>query len=185
MGDYYVMIGVSIVILLIIIYMYIKDLENSRKLKSYEKSIEELNKQIYSLQKSVNEFEQSHKKSSIKSERGIDEKLNEFRAEIQNDINSTITKITPLVDIIQEVQRSFQNHKNKIDTRMAQIEDRVKSVISLPTSLNSSTEESKIISLYQSGKSKEEIAKELRLTSGEVEFFLKISNFGNSEKSTK
>lgn len=184
MGDYYIMIGVSIVILFIIIYMYIKDLENSRKLKSYERSIEELNKQLFTIQKSVKEFEESQTKKSKSSERSIDDRLNEFREEMKSDIKSTVANITPLVDIIENVQRSFQAHKNKIDTRMAEIEDRVKAVIAIPT-VSSSLDESRILTMYQDGKSKEEIAKELRITKGEVELILKISNYGKNEETDR
>lgn len=46
-------VGVGLVFALLIIYFYLKDAENTKRSKRYEKSIEDLNKEIYRLQKKL------------------------------------------------------------------------------------------------------------------------------------
>lgn len=187
MSDFYGIIGIGVVILFILAYLYIKDLENAKKLKSYEKSIEELSKQIHFLKKVSKEYEENKNSSEIdssKNKRHIDDKLNEIRAEMQNDVKQALNSLSPLIGVLEDIQKSFQIHKNKIDRRMGEIEERVKSVISIPT-ISNSLDESKIVSMFKNGRTMEEIAKDLRVTKGEVELILKISNFDINNKNKK
>ncbi len=187
MSDFYGIIGIGVVILFILAYLYIKDLENAKKLKSYEKSIEELNKQIHSLRKIAKEYEENKHNTEIDSsnnKRHIDSKLNEVRAELQNDVKQALNSLSPLISVLEEIQKSFQIHKNKIDRRMGEIEDRVKAVISIPT-ISNSLDESKIVAMFKNGRTMEEIAKDLRVTKGEVELILKIANFDINKKNEK
>ncbi len=50
-------VGVGLVFALLIIYFYLKDAENTKRSKRYEKSIEDLNKEIYRLQKKLKTYE--------------------------------------------------------------------------------------------------------------------------------
>lgn len=186
-SDYYITIGIAVVILFIVAYLYIRDLENTKKLKSYEKSIEDLNKQIFNLQKvtkELNEEKLTTKTTNIHLKKELNDRLNEIRAEVQNDVKSALSSLNPLIDVLEDIQKSFQIHKNKIDIRMGEIEDRVKAVISIPTTSNS-LDESRIVSMFKNGKTMEEIAKELRVTKGEVELILKIANLGVEQTNAK
>ena len=64
---------------------------------------------------------------------------------------------------------SFQNEQQD---KLYSIEERTKSITKL--SPNDNNDESKIVAMYQSGKSKENIAKDLRIGIGKVEFVLKF-----------
>ena len=187
MSDLYGIIGIGVVILFILAYLYIKDLENAKKLKSYEKSIEELNKQMYSLRKIAKEYEENKHNVEVDSsnnKRHIDAKLNEIRAEIQNDVKQALNSLAPLIGVLEDIQKAFQIHKNRVDRRMGEIEERVKAVISIPT-ISTSLDESKIVAMFKNGRTMAEIAKDLRVTKGEVELILKIANFDINKKNAK
>jgi|GEM_PF-127730 len=185
-ADFYMIVGIALVSILGLAYLFIKDLENQRKLKSYEKSIEDLNKQLYNFQKKFDSLKENSQSDMQNSSKSIDAKVNEMRAELQNDLKNALSNISPLIDVLEGIQKSFQIHKNKIDLRMEQIEERVKSVLSISNILSSSDEE-RIVSMFKDGKAPEEIAKELRLTKGEVDFVLKVFNLdaNNRQKSNQ
>ena len=185
-ADFYMIVGIALVSILGLAYLFIKDLENQRKLKSYEKSIEDLNKQLYNFQKKFDSLKENNQSDMQNSSKSIDAKVNEMRAELQNDLKNALSNISPLIDVLEGIQKSFQIHKNKIDLRMEQIEERVKSVLSISNILSSSDEE-RIVSMFKEGKAPEEIAKELRLTKGEVDFVLKVFNLdaNNRQKSNQ
>ena len=185
-ADFYMIVGIALVSILGLAYLFIKDLENQRKLKSYEKSIEDLNKQLYNFQKKFDSLKENSQSDMQNSSKSIDAKVNEMRAELQNDLKNALSNISPLIDVLEGIQKSFQIHKNKIDLRMEQIEERVKSVLSISNILSSSDEE-RIVSMFKEGKAPEEIAKELRLTKGEVDFVLKVFNLdaNNRQKSNQ
>ena len=73
MGDINVVlwggIGIAVVLVLLIIYMYLKEGESNKRSRRYEKSIEELNKEVYRLQKRIKEQESAleHYKVGIKA----------------------------------------------------------------------------------------------------------------------
>lgn len=46
-------IGVAVVFILLIVYLYLKEGEHAKRARRYEKSIEELNKEVYRLQKEL------------------------------------------------------------------------------------------------------------------------------------
>ncbi len=186
-NDYLIFIGIGIVVLFIVVYLYIKDLENNRKLKSYEKSIEELNKQVYNLQKTTKDLEDGSsttKNSSTHLKKELDDKLNEIRAELQGEVKNAVSSLNPLIDVLQDVQKSFQLHQNKINRRMIEIEERVKAVISIPTN-STSLDEVRIAAMFKNGKNIEEIAKELRVPKGEVELSLRLANLGMEKTNAK
>jgi hypothetical protein len=160
-------------------------MENQRRLRSFERNLEDLNRQLFNLQKSLNEkANEKAKEPAINVNKVIDTKINEMRSELQNDMKSTLANIAPLVDVLEGIQKSFQIHKNKIDLRMEQIEERVKSVLSISNILSSKDEE-KIVTMFNNGKLPEEIAKELRITKGEVDFVLKLINLGENKNESQ
>lgn len=177
--DFYMLIGVALLSVFGLAFLYIKDMENQRKLKSYEKNLEELNRQLFNLQKTLKE-----PKAPIKEEIDVNEvinnKTNEMRGELQNDIKNALSNIAPLVDILEGLQKSFQIHKNKIELRMEQLEERMKGMVTVSNILSTKDEE-KIITLFKNGKTPDEIAKEIRISKGEVDFVLKLSNLGESQ----
>lgn len=158
MYDYMIIGAVVLFFIIMIVYLNIKDSEASRKFILYERAIEDLNKKIYQLEKSsIVEDEEDDKEEHIKEY--IDERLEE-----------DIKKVT---DFVVEYYRKLNNEIDAINKKLEGIEEKIKKFSSLPDSYE--TNDKKVISLYNSGLTVSEIAKNLRMGIGEVELVLKIA----------
>ena len=166
-------IGVIAFFLLIIFYIYIKDKESARKLSRYEKSIEDLNKEVYRLQKknkeNIQDFESF--KNSIKGQMYQD-----IRLEIKNILDSNLSgQMLPLNEKIQGIEGKMMDFKEEISTKILEVEEKLREFAYTPTT-PTNIDEGRIISMFKDGWSVDSIAKELRIGKGEVEFTLRFAN---------
>lgn len=151
----------SLVLVFFLIYMIYKDSVTTRKLKDYEFAIEELNRNIFLLDK-------NQKKGSEKPELNIE-------AEIQRVFSKELKGLADtLIDSIGELKKAQANLKNNLEARMDRIEERTKEYMSVPAS--AALDENRVRSLHKAGYSKEEIARELHANVSEVSFILNILN---------
>ena len=151
----------GLVLIVFLVYMIYKDSMTTRKLKDYEFAIEELNRQLFLLEK---------------NQKGGDEKI---MAEVEAEINRLFSKelkgiADTLMSSINEIKSIQANMKNNLETRMDRIEERTKEYLSVPSS--PTLDENKVQSLHKAGYTKEEIAKELHVSVSEVSFVLNILN---------
>ncbi len=154
----------GIVILYLLYYVYEKDAQYSKNIRSIASVVEELNRDLFYLR---NKLAESTKKIEHKQRSMSDE-------EIYQEIERTVyDMIQPLALTLKEVQNSITAIDSQLESRIANLENGVKQ-ISIPSSIHANDDE-KIISLYKQGLSVEAIAKELHLAKPEVEFVLKIN----------
>lgn len=157
--------GILGAILLLVAFMYVKDGESAKRFKSFEKSVEDINLQLYKVQKKLKESE---------LESGEDK--NEFRAKLRNEIKTEIEEIkSELISAIRELEKVHEDERIELEDKISILEDRVKESLYMSTS-TTSVDESRIVSLFQSGYGIESIAKELNIGKGEVELTLKLAN---------
>ncbi len=159
--DLILMITGSLVLVFFLIYMIYKDSVTTRKLKDYEFAIEELNRQIFLVEK-------MQKNSGEKEEVDIEAEIQRVLARELKGLGET------LIDSINEIKQSQVNLKSNLEARMDRIEERTKEYMSVPTS--ATLDENRVRSLHKAGYSKEEIAKELHANVSEVSFILNILN---------
>lgn len=153
--------GFGIFLLLLFFVMYFKDLESNRKFERYARSIEDLNRQIHQLRQSLAKKNEHDKILA-------DEIKLDIHKKVQDEIN---TRVLPLLDSLQDIEDIISSFKNDQQERMVKLEQRTKS-INLPNS--STSNEKQVIQAYNSGKKIHEIARDLRIGLGEVEFILKM-----------
>jgi len=159
--DYAIIAAASLFLIIIFIYMYIKDSEISRKFYLYEKAIEDLNKKIYTLEKNS---------KNVKKEIDIDE----IREYIDERIEENIEKITSFV--VESHNKTEKSVKEIVDNLMEKIDivdEKIKKYSALPDTYQSN--DKRVVSLYNNGLTVSEIAKNLRMGIGEVELVLKIA----------
>lgn len=157
--------GVVGAMLLIVAFMYVKDGESAKRFRSFEKSVEDINLQLYKVQKKLKESE---------LESGEDQ--NEFRVRLRSEIRSEIEQIkSELISSISELEKIHEEERIELEDKISILEDRVKESLYMSTS-TTSVDESRIVSLFQSGYGIESIAKELNIGKGEVELTLKLAN---------
>jgi len=163
----------SIVIAFLIIfllYMFFKDQATARKLKDFEYAIEELNKQIFILQKKQKNDTSKDLKETLKQEI-----LKEFDTEIKNVLVKEIKDlIDRLVETLNTLRQNLDTTKEDLELRIERLEEKTKEYMSMPTT--ATIDENRVKALFKAGYKKEEIARELHTSVGEVSFVLNILN---------
>ena len=160
----YVIVAMAGVILYLLYYVYTKDSDYSRNIRSIASVVEDLNRELFYLKKQLKETETSIEKAP--SRMSDDEIYQEIE-------RSVYDMVQPLSLALKQIQSNINSIEVEIESRMAQLESGVKQ-ISIPSSIHGNDDE-KIISLYKQGISEDSISKELHISKPEVEFVLKIN----------
>ncbi len=160
----YVILAMAGVILYLLYYVYSKDAEYSKNVHSVASVVEELNREIFYLKKSVSKTQLTIKETSR------DMSDEDIYQEIER---SVYDMIHPLTVGIKQIEHTISTLDSQIDTRISNLESGVKQ-ISIPSSIHGNDDE-KIITLYKQGVSLDTIAKELHISKAEAEFVLKIN----------
>ena len=160
----YVVLAMAGVILYLLYYVYSKDSDYSRNIRSVASVVEDLNREIFYLKREIKDAEAAIKKAP--SRMSDDEIYQEIE-------RSVYDMVQPLSIALQQIQNNVDSIELEIESRIAQLESGVKQ-ISIPSSIHGNDDE-KIISLFKQGVSIETIAKELHISKPEIEFVLKIN----------
>ena len=160
----YGLVGMAAIILYLLYYVYTKDAEYSKNIRSVASVVEELNRELFYLKKNLTQTQGNIKENS---QRMNDEAIYE---EIER---SVYDMVQPLGLGLKQLQENINAIETDISNRITQLESGVKQ-ISIPTSVHGNDDE-KIMSLFKQGVSVETISKELHISQPEVEFVLKIN----------
>ncbi len=160
----YILLGMAGVILYLLYYVYTKDNDYSKNIRSVASVVEELNREIYYLKKNMTQTQKSIQKNT----RGMTDE--EIYAEIER---SVYDMVQPLSAGVKQLQDNIRAIDVQVDSRVSALENGVKQ-FSIPTSIHGNDDE-KVISLFKQGITLETISKELNISQPEVEFVLKIN----------
>ncbi|PHS58520.1 MAG: hypothetical protein COB17_02805 [Sulfurimonas sp.] len=163
-GIEYLVVAMTAMILYLIYYVFSKDSQYQKNIHSVASVVEELNREIYYLKKTVKETALNLQKTTSRM------KDDEIYQEIER---SVYDMVKPLSIGLKRMEEQVSSLDDKIDTRISNLENGVKQ-ISIPSSVHGNDDE-KIISLYKQGVSLGTISKELHISKAEVEFVLKIN----------
>jgi ATP/maltotriose-dependent transcriptional regulator MalT len=144
--------GLSIFILFLFFYILKLEKAIEQKFAAMELSLEELNKEMFLVKKQLK---------------------NDDTLKTLERLERIIESIVDDVRIMEEKNREFYQ---KIEHEIAKINLEVRKSNLPNVSALSKHEEEKVISLYKSGYSIEEISRELRIPAGEIELIVKFSN---------
>ncbi len=160
----YALVAMAGIILYLLYYVYTKDIEYSKNIRSVASVVEELNRELFYMKKNLNETKGTIKENS--------QRMND--SEIYEEIERSVyDMVQPLSVGLKQLQENINAIDVDISSRMTQLESGVKQ-ISIPTSVHGNDDE-KIMSLFKQGVSIETISKELHISQPEVEFVLKIN----------
>lgn len=160
----YVVIAMAALILYLLYYVFTKDANYSKNIRSVASVVEDLNREIFYLKKKLDQTQQSIQENS--------QRMNDD--EIYQEIERSVyDMVQPLSLAIRQMQNNIESIEVEIDSRISHLESGVKQ-ISIPSSIHANDDE-KVISLYKQGVDIETIAKELHISQPEVEFVLKIN----------
>ncbi|MBS4068106.1 MAG: hypothetical protein WC279_02000 [Sulfurimonas sp.] len=160
----YLVVAMGAMILYLIYYVFAKDAEYNKNIRSVATVAEELNREIFYLKKKLDETQLSIKKNSS---RMSDE-------DIYQEVERTVyDMVKPISQSLKRLEEGIQRIDEHVEARISSLESGVKQ-ISIPASVHGNDDE-KIISLYKQGITLETISKELHISKAEVEFVLKIN----------
>lgn len=167
----YLIVGIVVVLIFLIVFIYYKDIDNRKKTRVLEKSIEDLHHELYKVEKKLKDMQSD-------THTDLDGKINNFDYKIKESIDREMkTSMNQLTLILNGVEKSFQYFKSDIDLKFHDINERLKGVLTMPSSSSVTTkDENRVLELHNSGKTSEEIAKELKINKGEIDFMLNLSN---------
>lgn len=160
----YLVVAMAAMILYLIYYVFTKDSEYNKNIRSVATVAEELNREIFYLKKKLGDTQESMKKSSSRMSD------DEIYQEVERTVYDMVKPISLSLKRLEESINSIEEHVN---SRLSSLESGVKQ-ISIPASIHANDDE-KIISLYKQGVSLDTIAKELHISKAEAEFVLKIN----------
>ena len=160
----YILVAMTGLILYLLYYVFTKDAEYSRNIRSVATVVEELNKELFYMKNKLKDTQ----KTILENRSRMSDK--EVYEEIERSVYDMIQPISQSLKIVQD---NLETIDAQVDLRISSLESGVKQ-ISLPSSVHGNDDE-KIISLFKQGVSLETISKELHLSKAEVEFVLKIN----------
>jgi len=152
-----IFIGLSLAVMFLFFYMFLRDKEIEKKFHFINESLENINQEIYKIQK------QQEK-----------DNLAEVRKIIAEELNVVIE------DVLRTMQEHQLQNKREIDMlvdRVLKIETNVKTMALPQFEPPKKDNTEQIRELYEMGLSIEDIAKETGMNAGEVQFILKTLKF--------
>ncbi len=163
-GVEYLLIGIAVILLFLIYYIYHKDVQNAKQIRRIAMAVETLHKELYLLDKKLSRH--------IYDTPLVEE--NAYGDEVVHELEARIEKLSqPLMASVNEMRSALQQHREETEHKMQTLEEGIRK-LSLPTSV-SGMDDARIIALYQQGVDISGISKELRLSKPEVEFVLKLN----------
>ena len=146
-----------LMIIMVLLYMRAKDKDSMRKIAQLEHSIEDINKEIYKIQKWILE---NDKKDEPKPKEPIKSETLKDIEEVKKDILS--------------LQHGLQSDRDYFEDKILILEERLRSLghFNAPSQ---NRNEQQILDLFKNGYTIDAISKELRISKSEVEFVLKLS----------
>jgi DNA-binding NarL/FixJ family response regulator len=162
--DLLVYAGIGVLFVLLFLLVYSKDAESNQKFVKFERMIEELMHQNHQLRRELLKVEKDHKTQNEAFE-------SYFHKRVQEEIN---TNIMPLLNSLREIEGIMQSFQEEQQDRLSSLEERTKTMNRI-ASPSASSNEKQVVQLFKQGKKEHEIAKELRIGLGEVQFILKMN----------
>jgi len=138
----YIVVIMAAIILYLLYYVYTKDAQYSKNIRSVASVVEELNRELFYMKKKLSQTQESITENS---QRMNDEMIYE---EIER---SVYDMVNPLSLGLKQLQDNINAIEVEVNARVAHIESGVKQ-ISIPLSVHGNDDE-KIISLFKQGVS--------------------------------
>ncbi|MGJ9197040.1 DUF6115 domain-containing protein [Campylobacter coli] len=165
-NDVLYLVFMIVLLVAILAYMNIKDKESSAKINKLQGVVEDITKELHYLRKELGVKDEDDQEEE-------DYKITLLKEEIQITLEKQISaKITPVLRTLKTMEHIIEDFQNEQQNRILNLEQKAQSMTKLTP--NYDTEEQKIVDLFKEGKSIEQIAKDLRIGTGNVELVLKF-----------
>lgn len=144
---------------------YTRNLDFLKRLKRFEKGVEDINNEIFKIHKWIKDSELEDRLSSTAFNTRI-------KTESIDAVNNALVNVYRQIEILEA---QVDKERDYIEEKLVSIEEKIREFGYFPTS-NTSIDEKRIVSMFRDGWSIDSIAKEMRLSKGEIEFTLKLAD---------
>ncbi|TLD80589.1 hypothetical protein LS68_007370 [Helicobacter sp. MIT 05-5293] len=153
------------IVCLVSFFSYTRSLDLNKRLRRFEKGFEDLNNEIFKIHKWVKDNELENQLSSAALNTRI-------KTESIDAVNNALVNVYRQIEILEAQVNKEQGY---IGERLVHIEEKIREFGYFPTS-STNIDEKRIIGMFRDGWSIDAIAKEMRLSKGEIEFTLKLAD---------
>lgn len=155
----------GVIIILLIVYMYIKEQEINKKFKILATRSDTINRQLFTLSKNLSKEIDNHKKETeIEINLATESNTNHFQIDM--------SEMEAIKRALEQSMYDVEELKT-LNSRVLSLETGMKNAV---LDRNSSVDKSQqIITFYKDGRSIEDISRELHISRTEVEFALKLA----------
>lgn len=148
--EFIILICLLVVVVLLVMFVYIRDFDVNRRLGIFEKTIEDLSRQNHELNKILSE--QNSKSANI-------EMSYELKAQVENEIKNKIASMQNSINKVEQITKEYHQKQNSVDDIFYDDIDY----------------EKEVLTLHGIGKDKSKIAQILSISEEEVEMILKLN----------
>lgn len=163
--DFMLIAPLCAAVLFLFVFVYMRESALSKKLKVYERTFDLINQSLHRLDK------------EIKLKTNLTDDSKDGNDEEHQSSNAAMEELSEigglLMDKFQELQKDNLDFKRSLMEKYVDLENKLRPITSVSPS-STGVDESKIVTLFSNGLSIEEIAKQMRIGTGEVEFVLKM-----------
>ena len=167
---FYLVVALAFVVMIILIFLYIKENEINKKFSIHQKAIEELNGHLVSQQTSINTLS---KQLLSKSE--VIRMLDEEKEDTKEALEAVVEKFKQLSKELEDFKIQNNNNKKTIESQNVP-----PVVISNNYSHEQKDIDERVVAMHKEGYSNDTISKQLKVSLGEIEFMIKRDNMLNA-----
>lgn len=174
LDDALVLIIFIILIAAFFAYFMIKDKENMKRIEVLELALDEFTQDLHYLKKDNVILSEIKDELLLQIDSKIDTLEQLLKSSLSQDTNKQIDeRILPVLEALKDVENIINDFQSDQQSRILNLEQRTQSMSKIAP--NFDNEEQRVIAMYKKGKSVEEIAKDLKLGVGKIEFILKFN----------
>lgn len=144
---------------------YTRNLDFNKKMRRFEKGMEDINNEIFKIHKWIKDNELENQLSTTALH-------NKIKTESIDAVNNALVNVYRQVEILEA---QVNKEREYIEEKIVSIEEKIREFGYFPSS-STNIDEKRIIGMFRDGWSIDAIAKEMRLSKGEIEFTLKLAD---------
>ncbi|AAP78267.1 hypothetical protein LS66_002285 [Helicobacter sp. MIT 03-1614] len=153
------------IVCLVAFFNYTRNFDLNKRLRRFEKGMEDLNNEIFKIHKWIKDNELENQLSST----ALNTKI---KTESIDAVNNALVNVYRQIEILEA---QVNKEGDYIEEKIVGIEEKIREFGYFPTS-STNIDEKRIIGMFRDGWSIDAIAKEMRLSKGEIEFTLKLAD---------
>ena len=159
------------IVCLVAFFNYTRNFEINKRIRRFEKGMEDINNEIFKIHKWI-------KDSELENQLSTTALHNKIKTESIDAVNNALVKVYRQIEILEA---QVNKERDYIEEKIVSIEEKIREFGYFPSS-NTNIDEKRIIGMFRDGWSIDAIAKEMRLSKGEIEFTLKLADIKNDPK---